>query len=81
MRGSSKSSRRTFAKPERTDFMSALGMLMVKIAGRLDPVLSASAVIDTRITSLIMSKRGRYTVELQSAHARCLTTFQSVRKN
>jgi hypothetical protein len=59
--------------PERTDYMSLGGIVMGRIAGRLALLHSASVAIDSRITSLIISRRGRSIAVHLNALARCST--------
>ena len=78
VRKSSKNSKTTWERQEKTDFMCLGGMGMGKIVAQLGRALSASADTDIRITSSITSQRGKSIAAHLNAHARCLTMFQSV---
>lgn len=66
-------------RQEKTDFMYLGEIKMVKIVEQLVQVLNVSVVIDTRITSLIMLRIGRFIAELLNANAKCMIMSQSVR--
>ncbi len=78
MSKSSKSSRMRCVRQEKTDSTSTLGIVKARIAERLDLVLSAFAVIVSKITSSIMLRKEKYTAVLLSVHAKCLTMFPFV---
>ena len=78
MNKSLKSSRTRSGRLGKTDSMSTLGTVTDRIAERLGQVLSAFAVIATKITSSIILKIEKFTAVLPNARAKCLITYQFV---
>lgn len=79
MSKSLKNSRMRCVKLEKTDFMSTLEIVKARIVERLDQVLSAFVVIDSKITSSIMLRKEKFTAVLLNAHAKCSTMFPFVK--